>query len=89
MDEALERDSKREEHFWRRIIQRLLDVILMLASCKLPFRGSCEKLTDRGKSNVLFIVELLSKYDPALQELLQLPSRSVNYSSPQTQNELI
>ncbi|XP_051168609.1 zinc finger MYM-type protein 1-like [Leptopilina boulardi] len=89
IEKAFEEDFKRKQNFWRKVIERLLDVTLMMASCNLAFRGSCENIQDRGKGNFLSIVQLLAKYDPILQELLELPNGSVNYLGPKSQNEFI
>ncbi|XP_046684857.1 zinc finger MYM-type protein 1-like [Homalodisca vitripennis] len=61
----------------------------MLATCNLPFRGDSWHITDRNKGNFLSLIELLSKYDTILEDLITRPSGTVNYLSPTIQNEII
>jgi hypothetical protein len=44
----------------------------------IPFRGHRENEV-KNKVTFIAIVELLSKYDPVLSELLQKPKRSIKY----------
>lgn len=91
MDELLNENSETERNFWRKIIHRILDVTLTLVTCNLPFRGAggCEKFEYSNKGNFLSIIELLSKYDDTLQDLIARPQNTTKYLSPQIQNELI
>ena len=76
-------------NFWQKILERLLNVNLMLAMCNLPFRGSTEEVSNENKGNFLSIIQLIAKYDSVLDKLLQLPKGSPKYLSPSIQNELI
>ena len=76
-------------NFWHSVLERLMNVTMMLAKCNLPFRGSSEELSKDNKGNFLSIIELLAKYDIVLDKLLQLPKGSPKYLSPFIQNELI
>jgi hypothetical protein len=92
LDEELESQIQREKHFWRQVLDRMLNVTLTLAMCNLPFRGHHESLDGRGNpGNFIAIVQLLAKYDPVLEQLLtkQAVKGSVKYMSPVIQNELI
>ena len=76
-------------NFWQKVLERLLNVTLMLAMCNLPFRGSTEEVSNENKGNFLSIIQLIAKYDSVLDKLLQLPKGSPKYLSPSIQNELI
>ena len=76
-------------NFWQNVLERLVNVTLMLAKCNLPFRGSSEELSKDNKSNFLSIRHVLAKYDTVLDKLLQLPKGSPKYLSPLIQSELI
>lgn len=89
LEEVIQKDFESERSFWRRVLERILNVTLTLATCNLAFRGSCEKMEFSNKGNFLSIIQLLSKYDPVLEELLQRPGGTVKYLSPKIQNELI
>lgn len=79
---------KREVSFWTKVLTRITDVTLTLASCNLAFRGHREKIGEVNTGNVLAVIELLARYDPILRELLDKEG-NVNYLSPSIQNELI
>ena len=80
-------------------MDRLLNVTLTLAMCNLPFRGHREgtQAEDEGdydedeKKRGIFIciIELLSKYDPVLSELISKPKGKTKYMSPMIQHEFI
>lgn len=92
LDEEQESMIKKEKSFWRQVLTRLLDVTLTLSTCNLAFRGHRENADSSdpsSKGNFLSIVELLGKYDPILQELLNKPKGQIKYLSPKIQNELI
>lgn len=55
----------------------------------LAFRGSKENIEELNKGNFLSVIELLTKYDPILSELLAKPTGSIKYLSHQIQNEVI
>lgn len=74
-------------------MHRVLNVILTLATFNLAFRGHRKSLIKPGDNenvgNFLSIIKLIAIYDPVLEELISKPERSVNYLSPDIQNELI
>ncbi|KAE9522395.1 hypothetical protein AGLY_017226 [Aphis glycines] len=57
----------------------------------LPFRGHREKLgSGKGENgNFICFIELLAKYDPVLEKVVNQGNNKVNYCSPKIQNELI
>ena len=59
-------------NFWQNVLERLVNVTLMLAKCNLPFRGSSKELLKNNKSSFLSIIQLLARYDIVLDKLLQL-----------------
>ena len=81
--------SKREVSYWTSVLTRVTDVTLTLASCNLAFRGHREKIGAPNNGNFLSIIELLSRYDPVLNELLTKRESKLTYLSYKIQNELI
>ena len=76
-------------NFWQNVLERLVNVTLMLAKCNLPFCASNEELLKDNKGNFLSIIQLRVKYDTVLYKLLQLPNGSPKYLSPLIKNELM
>ena len=89
IEEALRESLLEKANFWQNVLERLVNVTLMLAKCNLPFRGSSGELSKNNKDDFLYIIQLLAKYDSVLDKLLQLPKCSPKYLSSLIQNELI
>ena len=84
--EALHESLLEKTNFWQNVLERLVNVTLILAKCNLPFRGYSEELSKDNKDNFLSIIKLLAKYDTVLDKPLQLPKGSPKYLSPLIQN---
>ena len=82
----------KEREFWRAVIERLIDIVILLSERNLAFRGSNETLGSSSNGNFLGVFELCAKRDPILRELKE---RIINketadhYLSNDTQNEII
>jgi hypothetical protein len=61
----------------------------MLAKNSLGFRGHWESFSEVYNGNFLSQVQLLANYDNVMEQIVNLPSGSTNYLSPQIQNEMI
>ena len=77
--EALHESLLEKTNFWQNVLKRLVNVTLVLAKYSLPFRGFGQELLKDNKGNLLFIIQLLAKYDTVLDKLLQLAKGSPNY----------
>ena len=93
IDQELQAQIEQEKSKWRNILKRILDCIKYLATQNLAFRGHVESLTkNENPGNFLFLVELLAKYDPTLNEFLELVTKGkmrTSYLFPAIQNEFI
>lgn len=90
IDQDVDENLRQEVSAWRKILERVIDVTLTLASCNMPFRGHDESENSKNPGAFISIIKLLSKYDPVLQNLLeQRKKKSVTYLSPSIQNEII
>ncbi|XP_025406286.1 zinc finger MYM-type protein 1-like [Sipha flava] len=91
LNEELEQNIKKEKLFWRQVLERILNITLTLAMRSLPFRDHREKLgSGKGENgNFICFIELLAKYDPVLEKVINQGNNKVNYCSPKIQNELI
>ena len=52
------------------MLERIIDVILFLGERGLAFRGSSQRIGDFQNGNFLGVLELISDYDPLLEEHL-------------------
>ena len=76
IEEALHESLLEKTNFLQKVLERLVNVTLMLAKCNLPFCRSSEELSKDNKGNFLSIMQLLAKYDTVLDNLLQQPKGS-------------
>ncbi|XP_013188693.2 zinc finger MYM-type protein 5-like [Amyelois transitella] len=84
IDTLLQSEINSKITFWRDVLNRIINVIITLASCNLSLRGH-----DSDSGNFMAILRLLSNYDATLKELLLKPKGEINYLSPTIQNEII
>lgn len=97
IDHLLAKNLQSEIDYWRKILQRIIDVVLFLGERGLALRGNSHLIGDRQNGNFLGILELISHYDPLLNEHLAKVKRSqeqgnrmqVHYLSADSQNEFI
>nr|XP_047133819.1 uncharacterized protein LOC124811949 [Hydra vulgaris] len=64
-----------ELQHWRGVIKRIMSIIKLLASQCLAFRGSTEHLFQPNNGNFLKLVELLSEFDPVMEEYIRRVQR--------------
>ena len=91
LDEENEREIRRQSCFWVKVLERIVSIILTLATLTLAFRGHREEVFDGTceGGNFLGLVALLAQYDEVLSEVIALPARATKYLSAKIQNELI
>lgn len=90
VDAGMQSEIKKETNKWVSVLERIVNVTLTLAGSNLAFRGHRENIIgEPNGGNFLALIDLLSKYDPVLKEILSGPKYSNKYMSPAIQNELI
>ena len=91
LDEENENKIRRNSLFWVKVLERILSIILTLASLSLAFRGHREAVSDGicEGGNFLGLVALVAQYDEVLSEVISLPAKATKYLSAKIQNELI
>ncbi|XP_050504383.1 uncharacterized protein LOC126883185 isoform X1 [Diabrotica virgifera virgifera] len=94
IDAEYQRIMDKEILHWREVLKRILSIIRLLASQCLAFRGTTNHLFQPNNGNFLKLVELLSEFDPVMEEHIMRVQResdkwSVTYLSNSTQDELI
>lgn len=60
-----------EIQHWREVLKRIMSIIRLLASQCLAFRGTTEHLFQLNNGNFLKLVELLSEFDPVMEEYIR------------------
>lgn len=68
VDSALVNQMENEQQYWRKVFERVVEVVKFLAERGLPFRGSDETFGSPQNGNYLGLLELLAEFDPFLSE---------------------
>ena len=93
VDNELIKEMEVEKNYWRAVLTRVIDVLVLLSARGLAIRGSDEKIGSVQNGNFLGIIELLSKYDTFLAAHLEKygnkGSGSTSYLSHSICDELI
>ena len=92
IDENLDKQFRDEKNRWREILKRLRDVIKLLASQSLAFRGHDETPNSNNSGKFLAVLHFIARYDPIIDSHLSSlfsNSQSVSYLSHDVQNEFI
>nr|XP_047138396.1 uncharacterized protein LOC124814602 [Hydra vulgaris] len=75
IDAEYQRIMDMELQHWRGVIKRIMSIIKLLASQCLAFRGSTKHLFQPNNGNFLKLVELLSEFDPVMEEHIRRVQR--------------
>lgn len=78
IENSLLREINTEANLWKKILERILNVILFLSERGLPLFGSSQRIGDRSNGNLPDIIELLGMYDPVLQDNVRKVRESQN-----------
>lgn len=97
IDNRLKEQLESETAKWRAILKRIIDVVLYLACRGQSFQGDNETIGDIHNGNFLGIIELISHWDPVLNDHVEKVKNSqkqgkrlkAHYLSHHSQNEFI
>jgi hypothetical protein len=71
------------------VLHRIVNVTITLACNNIAFRGHREHNNkELNTGNCLALIDLLVRYDPVLEQLLEKPKGNITYLSPTIQNEI-
>ena len=70
IDADLQQEVEKDKLYWRKVLERIVEVIRFISERGLAFRGSNETIGSESNGNYLGILELLAKFDPFLNEHL-------------------
>lgn len=91
MQEVIQNEKRK----WRNILKTISNIILFCAKNNLPLSGSSDKVGDDNCGIFLGLIELISQYDPLLDEHVNNVKHNYSYDkvlsyfSPLIQNELV
>ncbi|XP_022003071.1 zinc finger MYM-type protein 1-like [Helianthus annuus] len=92
IDKGAYEHFRKEKDYWKQVILRIITLVKFLAKYGLAFRGSNEKLYQKGNGNFLGLVEMLEEFDPIMKEHVRRVLNEecyVHFLSHNIQNELI
>ncbi|XP_076945240.1 uncharacterized protein LOC143616240 [Bidens hawaiensis] len=68
IDKTQYEQFKKERDYWIQVLLRIVALVKFLAKNNLAFRGTKEKLYQKGNGNFLGLVEMLEEFDPVIKE---------------------
>ncbi|XP_048510256.1 zinc finger MYM-type protein 1-like [Athalia rosae] len=93
IDAAAQRIINAETNHWYEVLLRIVAITKMLGKKCLAFQGTSDKLFEHNNGNFLKIVELLSEFDPIMEEhvrrVLKKEETKAHYLGKNIQNEII
>ncbi|XP_022024887.1 zinc finger MYM-type protein 1-like [Helianthus annuus] len=92
IDKVAYEQFKKEKDYWKQVIIRIVGLVKFLAKYGLAFRGTNEKLYQKGIGNFLGLVEMLEEFDPIMKEHVRHVLNEechVHFLGHNIQNELI
>ncbi|KAL7615024.1 hypothetical protein Lser_V15G06397 [Lactuca serriola] len=92
IDKVQHEQFKKERDYWKQVLLRIIEVVKFLAKHNLAFRGSNEKLYQKGNGNFLGVIEMLEEFDLVIKEHVRRITNEglhVHYLGHLIQNELI
>jgi hypothetical protein len=74
--EVNEADIRRQANYCTQVFDRIVNVTITVACNNIAFRGHREHNNkELNIGNFLAVIDLLAKYDPVLEQLLEKPKR--------------
>ncbi|XP_022845342.1 uncharacterized protein LOC111368343 [Olea europaea var. sylvestris] len=81
IDKSVELLIDAEREHWRHVLTRIIAIVKRLAKNTLPFRGDDERLHVENNGLFLQMVEMVSEFDPVMQEhLRRAKAKEIQYT---------
>ena len=68
IDKHIQEQINKEKEHWEKFILRIIAIVKYLSKNNLSFRGTNEKIYEKGNGNFLSLIEMLAEFDPIMQE---------------------
>ena len=92
IDKHIQEQINKEKEHWEKVLLRIIAIVKYLSKNNLVFRGTNEKIYEKGNGNFLSLIEMLAEFDPIMQEhVRRIKSNETHnhFLSNTLQNELI
>nr|KYP61997.1 Zinc finger MYM-type protein 5 [Cajanus cajan] len=68
IDKEIQEEINKEKEHWEKVLVRIIAIVKHLSKNNLAFRGTNEKIYQKGNENFLSLIEMLAEFDPVMQE---------------------
>ncbi|KAL5191809.1 Zinc finger MYM-type protein 1 [Glycine soja] len=68
IDKHIQEQINKEKEHWEKVLLRIIAIVKYLSKNNLAFRGTNEKIYEKGNDNFLCLIEMLAEFDPIMQE---------------------
>ena len=65
IDTEIVRQLKKQQHYWREVLKRVVATVKLLSAQGLAFRGHRESRDSTNKGNYLTCLDYLAEFDPS------------------------